>query len=216
MGYGLIDHDADPVMAVLAGKLQAKRRDSRRAILELSTAQPGHRPSAGGGAPRRSAAVRGAQRTPPAQSCWTWMPRTIRCMGISEGRFFHGYYDSYLPLHLLRPDRWPPLRRAHRCLGWRRGSGSIVRQLRRHWPHVRILLRAEPPRGVEVRSQRGRLCLARNPRLVAVLEAAQAAARPKAKGRPARRYKDFLWSTRESPRGSGRSGPATRPIPASW
>ena len=42
--------------------------------------------------------------------------------------------------------------------------------------------------------------LARNPRLVAALEAEQAAARAEAeaKGRPARRYKDFLWSTRDS------------------
>ena len=42
--------------------------------------------------------------------------------------------------------------------------------------------------------------LARNPRLVAALEAALAAAQAEAeaKGRPARRYKDFLWSTRDS------------------
>ena len=42
--------------------------------------------------------------------------------------------------------------------------------------------------------------LARSPRLVAALEAEQAAARAEAeaKGRPVFRYKDFLWSTRVS------------------
>ena len=39
-----------------------------------------------------------------------------------------------------------------------------------------------------------------HPRLVAALEAEQAAARAEAeaKDRPARRYKDFLWSTRDT------------------
>ena len=83
----------------------------------------------------------------------------------------------------------------------------IVAKVRRRWPHVRILLRADPgfarealmawcePNGVDYL-----FGLARNPRQVATLEAEQAAARAEAeaKRRPARRYKDFITSTRDS------------------
>ena len=228
LGYeDLIDHDTlrhDPVMAVLAGKLQAKRRDcaplagkSTLNRLELSTAQPGPYHKIG----HRPAAVEAlfvqqfvaAQRTPPAQIVLDLDATDDPLHGHQEGRFFHGYYDGYcyLPLYIFcgRHLLAAKLRRANidGSAGAVEEVARIVRQLRRHWPHVRILLRADSGFArealmawCEANGVDYLFGLARNPRLVAVLEAAQAAAQAEAeaKGRPARRYKDFLWSTRDS------------------
>ena len=139
------------------------------------------------------------------------LPAGLR--GHQEGRFFHGYYDGYcyLPLYIFcgRHLLAAKLRRANidASAGAVEEVARIVRQLRRRWPHVRILLRADSGFAREALMawcEANRVDylfgLARNPRLVAALEAAQAAARAEAeaKGRPARRYKDFLWSTRDS------------------
>ena len=127
--------------------------------------------------------------------------------GHQEGRFFHGYYDAwcYLPLYIFcgRHLLAAKLRRANidASAGAVEEVARIVRQLRRHWPHVRILLRADSGFArealmawCEANGVDYLFGLARNPRLVAVLEAAQAAAQAEAeaKGRPARRYKDLL------------------------
>ena len=73
----------------------------------------------------------------------------------------------------------------------------------RNWSHVRILLRADAVFAREALmawyEANGVDYLfgpARNPRLVAVLEPVRAAA--EAKDRPARRYQEFLWPTRDS------------------
>ena len=69
--------------------------------------------------------------------------------GMQEGRFFHGYYDSYcfLPLYVfcgdqllvayLRESRIDPARHAWAILA------LLVRRLRREWPEVRIVFRAD-------------------------------------------------------------------------
>lgn len=69
--------------------------------------------------------------------------------GQQEGRFFHGYYDSYcyLPLYvfcgqqllcaLLRPSRIDAAKHAAAVLK------LLVKRLRQAWPHVRILFRAD-------------------------------------------------------------------------
>ena len=228
LGYeDLIDHDTlrhDPVMAVLAGKLQAKRRDcapvagkSTLNRLELSTAQPGLYHKIG----YRPAAVEAlfvqqfvaAHRAPPAQIVLDLNATDDPLHGHQEGRFFHGYYDGYcyLPLYIFcgRHLLAAKLRRANidASAGAVEEVARIVGQLRRRWPHVRILLRADSGFAREALMawcEANRVDylfgLARNPRLVAALEVAQAAAQAEAeaKGRPARRYKDFLWSTRDS------------------
>ena len=118
LGYeDLIDHDElrhDPVMAVLAGKLRAKRRGcaalagkSTLNRLELGAAQPGmyhkigHRPAA-----IEALFVRqfvAAHRAPPAQIVLDLDATDDLLHGHQEGRFFHGYYDGYcyLPLYIF-------------------------------------------------------------------------------------------------------------------
>ena len=228
LGYeDLIDHDElrfDPVMAVLAGKLQAKRRGcaplagkSTLNRLELGGSRPGLYHKIG----HRPAAVEAvfveqfvaAQRGPPAQIVLDLDATDDPLHGHQEGRFFHGYYDAwcYLPLYIFcgRHLLAAKLRRSNidASAGAADEVARIVGQLRRHWPRVRILLRADAGFArealmawCEANGVDYLFGLARNPRLAAALEGALAAARAEAeaKGRPARRYRDFLWSTRDS------------------
>ena len=69
--------------------------------------------------------------------------------GEQEGRFFHGYYDCYcyLPLYVFcgRDLLAAKLRRANidAAAGSVEEVARIVAQIRRRWPCVRILLRAD-------------------------------------------------------------------------
>ena len=109
--------------------------------------------------------------------------------GHQEGRFFHGYYDRYcfLPLYVfsgdhllvayLRPADIDPAKHA---LGVLR---LLVGRLRRAWPEVRIVVRADSGfcrwrllSWCEGHSLGYIIGLARNLRLVALTEAAMAAA----------------------------------------
>ncbi len=83
----------------------------------------------------------------------------------------------------------------------------IIGQIRARWPRVRILLRADSGfcrEALMAWCEANRVDyvfgLARNARLVAVIEAALAAARAEAEasGKSARRFTDFRWSTRDS------------------
>ena len=228
LGYeDLIDHDTlrhDPAMAVLAGKLRARRRGcapvagkSTLNRLELGAARPGRYHKIG----CRAAAVEAlfvqlfmeAHRAPPAQIVLDLDATDDPLHGRQEGRFFHGYYDGYcyLPLYIFcgRHLLAAKLRRSNidASAGAVEEVARIVGQLRRDWPHVRILLRADAGFAREALMgwcEANRVDylfgLARNPRLAAALGAEQAATRGEAgaKRRPARRYRDFLWSTRDS------------------
>lgn len=69
--------------------------------------------------------------------------------GQQEGRFFHGYYDSYcfLPLYVfcgeqllvsyLRPSKIDAAKHAWACLAF------LVKRLRRAWPGVRLIFRGD-------------------------------------------------------------------------
>jgi hypothetical protein len=83
----------------------------------------------------------------------------------------------------------------------------IVRQIRARWPFVGIVLRADSGFAREALMawcEQNRVDylfgLARNTRLVAMIEEELAAARAAAEkaGRPARRFKDFQWTTLDS------------------
>src|SRR5476651_254875 len=69
--------------------------------------------------------------------------------GNQEGRFFHGYYDCYcyLPLYIFcgRHLLAAKLRRANvdAASGSVEETARIVAQIRRRWPRVRILLRGD-------------------------------------------------------------------------
>ena len=133
--------------------------------------------------------------------------------GAQEGRFFHGYYRCYcyLPLyvfcgdHLLRAR----LRRADEdpAAGAIGELAPVVEQLRRRWPHVRIVLRGDSGfcrdaimNWCEAQGLDYLFGLARNTRLVDILGPALDAARAahERTGKPARRFADFEYRTRDS------------------
>ena len=184
LGYeDLIDHDTlrhDPAMAVLAGKSTLNR-------LELSGSRPGLYHKIG----HRPAAVEAlfvqlfvaARRTPPGQIVLDLDATDDALHGHQEGRFFHGYYDGYcyLPLYIFcgRHLLAAKLRRSNidASAGAVDEVARIVGQLRRHWPHVRILLRADAGFArealmawCEANGVDYLFGLARNPRLAAVLD----------------------------------------------
>jgi hypothetical protein len=133
--------------------------------------------------------------------------------GHQEGRFFHGYYDGYcyLPLYVfcgehllcakLRPSN------IDAAAGAREEIARILAQIRARWPDTTIVLRAdsgfcrdELMSWAEQEGVHYVIGVARNSRLVAEIEAELAAAHEEATatGRPARRFKDFMWTTRAS------------------
>ena len=133
--------------------------------------------------------------------------------GHQAGRFFHGYYDCYcyLPLYMfcgddllcakLRPSN------VDGSTGALKEVQRIVERLRRHWPKVSIRLRGDSGfcreaimawcEGNGVDYVFG---LAKNERLLAEISGELAAARRQweESGKPARLFKDFSYTTRES------------------
>ena len=228
LGYeDLIDHDQlrpDPVLAMLAGKLTARRSDcaplagkSTLNRLEGSrTALTRYHKIAHDPAQIEQLLVTlflEAHRTAPKQIVLDLDATDDPLHGHQEGRFFHGYYDSYcyLPLyifcgrHLLAAKLRPA--NIDGSAGALEEVARIVRQIRARWPRVRILLRADPGFAREALMswcEQNRVDfvfgLARNPRLVEeiAVELLQAEEEAGQTGQPARRYKDFRWTTRDS------------------
>jgi Transposase DDE domain group 1 len=228
LGYeDLIDHDQlrhDPVMAVLGGKLEARRADcaplagkSTLNRLELSRPEPTryHKIS------YDAAAIEGlfvelfldAHSAPPPQITLDLDATDDPLHGHQEDRFFHGYYDTYcyLPLyvfcgrHLLASKLRPANLDA--SAGSVEEVARIIAQIRRRWPKVRVLLRADSGFAREALMA---WCedndvdflfgLAKNARLNAEIatELAAAQAQSQSTGQPARRFRDFTWQTRTS------------------
>ena len=228
LGYeDLNDHDElrhDPVMAVLAGKLESRREDcapvagkSTLNRLELSRMEPTrYHKIAYEAAAIEALLVRlflEAHTRPPKQIILDLDATDDPLHGHQEGRFFHGYYDCYcyLPLYVFcgRHLLAAKLRRSDidASAGSVEEIARIVAQIRARWPHVRILLRADSGFAREAMMawcEENRVDylfgLARNARLVAMIEAelADAKAAAESSGHPARRFKDFRWSTRDS------------------
>jgi DDE family transposase len=228
LGYeDLIDHEElrrDPVMAVLAGKLAARRSDcapvagkSTLNRLELSRPEPTryHKISYDG-AKIESLFVDlflEAHAAPPQQIVLDLDATDDPLHGHQEERFFHGYYDCYcyLPLyifcgrHLLAAKLRPS--NIDGSAGAIAEVARVVAQIRGRWPEVRILLRADSGFARETLMA---WCenngvdylfgLARNSRLVAEIETElqTAAELSRTTGKPARRFKDLIWSTRDS------------------
>ena len=227
-GYeDLIDHDDlrhDPVMAILAGKLEARREDcapvagkSTLNRLELSRPEPTrYHKISHDGAMIEALLVDlflEAHRSPPKQIILDLDATDDPLHGHQEGRFFHGYYDCYcyLPLYVFcgRHLLAAKLRKADidASAGAVEEIARIVARLRASWPNVRILLRADSGFAREALMawcEANRVDylfgLARNPRLAAMIESELAAARSasEASGKPARRFKEFQWSTLDS------------------
>jgi hypothetical protein len=133
--------------------------------------------------------------------------------GNQEGRFFHGYYDCYcyLPLYIFcgRHLLAAKLRRASldAADGAVEEAARIVGQIRSRWPKVRIVLRAdsgfardELMAWCEANGVHFVFGLAKNDRLIAEIKDELAAAEKTSRrtGKPARRFKQFKWTTRRS------------------
>jgi Transposase DDE domain group 1 len=228
LGYeDLNDHDTlrhDPMMAVLAGKLEARREDcapvagkSTLNRLELSCLEPTryHKISHNPVAIRRLMVdlFLEAYDRPPSEIILDLDATDDPVHGQQEGRFFHGYYDCYcyLPLyvfcgrHLLDAKlRRASLDAADSAV---EAVARIVAQIRCRWPQVRILMRADSG---FAREDMMAWCedndvhflfgLAQNERLNAMIadELAQAEAKSARTGKPARYFKEFRWQTRRS------------------
>ena len=151
--------------------------------------------------------------TPPEQITLDLDATDDPLHGHQEGRFFHGYYDSYcyLPLyvfcgrHLLAAKLRPA--NIDAAAGATEEIARIVGQIRARWPKVRILLRADSGfcrDALMTWAEENRVDyvfgLARNARLVGEIAAELQTARAEAEanGKPARRFKDFRWRTRQS------------------
>jgi hypothetical protein len=164
LGYeDLNDHDElrhDPVLAVLAGKLLAKRSDcaplagkSTLNRLELSRpiATRYHKVSHDPAAIERLFVdvFLDAHRRPPEQIILDLDATDDPLHGHQEGRFFHGYYDCYcyLPLYIFcgRHLLAARLRRSNidGAAGAIEEVARIVALIRRRWPRTRILLRGD-------------------------------------------------------------------------
>ena len=133
--------------------------------------------------------------------------------GSQEGRFFHGYYDCwcYLPLYVFcgRHLLAAKLRRANidAAAGAVEEIARLVGRIRGRWPEVRVLLRADSGFArealmawCEANGVDYLFGLARNKRLLAKIEAelGEAGAEHARSGKPARRFKDFFYTTRNS------------------
>jgi hypothetical protein len=151
-----------------------------------------------------------AHRTAPNQITLDLDATDDPLHGEQEGRFIHGYYKSYcyLPLYIFcgRHLLCAKLRRAN--IDASAGSvdevARIVAQIRKRWPDVRILLRADSG---FTRDDLMTWCedndvdylfgLAKNNRLIAEIagELAEAAEENRVTGKPARRFKEFPYRT---------------------
>jgi hypothetical protein len=133
--------------------------------------------------------------------------------GHQEGRFFYGYYDfyGYLPLYIFcgRHRLAAKLRRSNidASAGTVEEVARIAGQIRARWPRVRILLRADSGFAREElmgwRERNGvdfLFGLAKNARLTEAIAAELDDARRHSEqtAGPARRFKDFTWSTLDS------------------
>ena len=223
----LVDHDQlrhDPALAVLAGKLAARRKD----CAPFAGKSTLNRLELGGAAPTRyhrigwdGAKIEGllvdlfleAHQQPPQQIILDLDVTDDPLHGHQEGRFFHGYYDCYcyLPLyifcgtHLLAAKQRPA--NIDASAGAVEELARIVAQIRARWPEVRIVLRADSGFArealmgwCELNGVDFLFGLAKNERLIGEITAELAAAEEdsKASGQPARRFKEFQWSTRDS------------------
>ncbi len=228
LGYeDLVDHDDlrhDPVLGPVLGRLEARRPDcaplAGKSTLNRLEQAPvcndryrkiAHDPKA-----IENVFVDlflDAHTRPPARITLDLDATDDPIHGRQEGRFFHGYYDCYcyLPLYVFCGEHLlaAKLRRANidASAGAADEIARIVRHIRERWPRVRILLRGDSGfarEGLMAWCEANRVDylfgLARNSRLVdrIYVDLAWAGEEAERTGRPARRFADFRWTTRDS------------------
>ena len=221
LGYeDLNDHDQlrhDPLFGTLAGKLGGRRKScaavaGKSTLNRLELSQPAatryHKIS------HDPAAIEAlfvdlfleAHRSPPEEIVLDLDATDDPLHGQQEGRFFHGYYDSYcyLPLYIFCGHHLlvAKLRRSNidASAGAVEEVARLAGQIRSRWPQVRILLRAdsgfareELMAWCEAHDVDYLFGLARNKRLSARIadDLARAAEASRRTGEPARRFRDF-------------------------
>ena len=229
LGYeDLNDHDElrhDPVLAVLAGKLEARRaacaplagKSTLNRLEHAPLGEPGRYHKIG----HDPAAIERlfvdlfleAHNKPPARLVLDLDATDDPLHGHQEGRFFHGYHDCYcyLPLYVFcgRHLLAAKLRRSNidASAGAVEEAARLVGHIRTRWPRVKIVLRADSGFAREALMawcEQNRVDyvfgLARNARLERRIAPALAEAHrlSEAAGRPVRLFRDVLWTTRQS------------------
>jgi hypothetical protein len=211
-------------MAGLAGKLEARREDcapvagkSTLNRLELSRLEPTryHKISHNPIAIKRLLVdlFLEAHEQAPGEIILDLDATDDPVHGEQEGRFFHGYYDCYcyLPLYIFCGRHLLAARLRSASIDAAAGVVEeltrIVAQIRRRWPYVRILVRADSGFArdelmvwCEANSVHYLLGVQQNPRLVAEITDAltRAAANSRQTGKPVRYFREFRWRTRRS------------------
>jgi Transposase DDE domain group 1 len=230
LGYeDLNDHDElrkDPVFAVLAGKLKAALRTDCEAVAGKSTLNRLEHTPKRNGAKYHKIDCNGdevdaflvdvfmeAHKRPPRQIVLDVDATDIPLHGHQEGRFFHGYYDNYcyLPLYVFcgRELLLAKLRRSNidASAGAVEEIARIVAHIRRRWPRVRIILRADSGfarealmHWCETNGVDYVFGLARNSRLEEALAThlSRAERQCTATGKAARLFRDFHYCTNET------------------
>jgi len=222
LGYeDLSDHDQlreDPLLAVLSGKRRVGEEvlagKSTLNRLELSTETP----SRYNKIHCRQEAIDElwtaifveAHSAPPQRIVLDLDTTDLPLHGHQEGRFFHGYYDSYcyLPLYIFSGEYLlcARLRTADQdaAAGSQGEVQRIVEQIRQAWPEVEIILRADSG---FCREELMQWCeehgvgyvfgFARNDRLRRILapQMREAARLQKESGKPARVFTEFDYQT---------------------
>ena len=222
------DHDTprhDPVSSLLSQSLTPTRPDRAPPAGKSTLNRPEHAPP---GAPTRyhrtghdGGAIERlfvdlfpeAHDAPPGEIVLDLDATDDPLHGHQEGRFFHGYSRCYcyLPLYIFCGRHLPAAR--PRRSGIDAGKGAeqevarIVTQIRKTWPKVRIILRADSGFARDTlmdwceTDKVGYIFgLARNKRLENTIAPAlqEACLACRASGEPARVFRDFLWSTKDS------------------
>ncbi|MFQ5567644.1 MAG: IS1380 family transposase [Paracoccaceae bacterium] len=229
LGYDdLNDHDElrhDPVFAVLAGKLEAKRSDCAPVAGKSTLNRLEHTPKRHAETYHKidydAASLEAlfvdifldAHKRPPKEIVLDLDPTDDPIHGEQEGRFFHGYYDCYcyLPLYIFcgRFLLCAKLRPANidGAAGAVDEVARIVARIRARWPKVRIVLRGDSGfcredlmAWCEANGVGYVFGLARNARLKAVLapQAWEAERLCETTGKAARVFKDFSYRTEKT------------------
>ena len=224
----LNDHDElrkDPTFAALAGKLTPTRADCEVLAGKSTLNRLEHTPRRHGpkyhkidcdGAKVDALLVDlflEAHERAPREIVLDLDNIDVLLFGAQEGRFFHGYYDAYcyLPLYVFCGRHLLLARQRRANVAGSDGAveekARMVAQIRRKWPRVRIILRADSGFSNEplmAWCEDNRIDyvfgLARNLRLQAAVAEELAAAKRlcEASGKPARVFRDFRYQTLDS------------------
>ena len=157
-----------------------------------------------------------SHRQAPAEIVLDMDTTDVPLHGKQEGRFFHGYYDSYryLPLYVFCGDHvlCARMREANHdaAFGCLREIERIVKQIRAAWPEVKIVLRGdsgfcrnELMSWCEDKSVDFLFGMARNKKLRRIIgqQMHEATVQWKQTGKPARVFTEFPYSTKKTKTG---------------